>query len=75
MCFNKITIKFLQNTIMEIRVIAAKQKLNYQKTDYTLTWNSGKKEQKERFSPLFELILKELKNEQKDKFKGEQTNE
>ncbi len=60
---------------MEIRSIAVKQNLNYKQKYYTLTCNSGKKEEKTRLFPLFELIMKELENEQKDKFKGGKSND
>ena len=61
---------------MEIRIKANKQNFNFQTLCYTLTEKSSAKEQKERFLPLFNLLLKNLNNEQKiSKEKGELKNE
>ena len=61
---------------MEIRIKANKQNINFQTLCYTLTEKSSAKEQKERFFPLFNLLLKNLNNEQKiSKEKGELKNE
>ena len=61
---------------MEIRIKANKQNFNFQTLCYTLTEKSSAKEQKERFFPLFNLLLKNLNNEQKiSKEKGELKNE
>ena len=49
---------------MEIRIKANKQNFNFQTLCYTLTEKSSAKEQKERFFPLFNLLLKNLNNEQ-----------
>ncbi len=59
--------------IMTIRFIAKKQKLDYQTVDTTI--GSLREIDKKELFPLFELIMKELKNEQKEENKGEQTNE
>lgn len=58
---------------MTIRFIAKKQKLDYQTVDTTI--GSLREIDKKELFPLFELIMKELKNEQKDEIKGGQTNE
>ena len=61
---------------MEIRIKANKQNFNFQTLCYTLTEKSSAKEQKERFFPLFNLLLKNVNNEQKiSKEKGELKNE
>ena len=58
---------------MTIRFIAKKQKVEYQTVDTTI--GSLKEIDKKELFPLFELIMKELKNEQKEKNKGGQINE
>ena len=58
---------------MNIRFIAKKQKVEYQTVDTTI--GSLKETDKKELFPLFELIMKELKNEQKEENKGGQINE
>ena len=60
MCFNKIAVNFCK-IIMQIRIIATKQKLNYHKSDITL---GSKLATIENYFPLFELIMKELDTDQ-----------
>ncbi len=72
MCFNKLQVKFCEK-IMNIRFIAKKQKIEYQTVDTTI--GSLKEIDKKELFPLFELIMKELKNEQKEENKGGQINE
>lgn len=47
---------------MEIKITAVKQKSTYQKTDSAL--GSIKAVNAERYFPLFELMMKELQNNQ-----------
>lgn len=47
---------------MEIKITAVKQKSTYTKTDSTL--GSTKTSTEEKYFPLFELMMKELKNNQ-----------
>ncbi len=65
-------VKFCEK-IMNIRFIAKKQKVEYQTVDTTI--GSLKEIDKKELFPLFELIMKELKNEQKEENKGGQINE
>ncbi len=65
-------VKFCEK-IMNIRFIAKKQKIEYQTVDTTI--GSLKEIDKKELFPLFELIMKELKNEQKEENKGGQINE
>ena len=65
-------VKFCEK-IMNIRFIAKKQKVEYQTVDLTI--GSLKEIDKKELFPLFELIMKELKNEQKEENKGGQINE
>lgn len=58
---------------MEIRIKAVKQKLAYEKTDSTL--GLIMKENKERFFPLFELMLKEINDNQIKNIEGEKNYE
>ncbi len=48
--------------VMEIRIVARKSKSNFKKKNSTL--GSIKPVSKERFFPLFELMMKELETEQ-----------
>lgn len=59
--------------LMEIRLKAVKQKSFYQITDSTL--GSIMHEDDKRFFPLFELIMKEIENEQINNKKGDQNYE
>lgn len=61
MCFNTITDSFC-DSIMEIKITAVKEKSAYQKTDSTL--GSIKEVTKEKLFPLFELMIKELQDQQ-----------
>ncbi len=55
---------------MEIRIIATKKKLGYKMVNSTV--NSSKDEaNKEKFSPLLELMLNDIKNGEKTKSKEE----
>ncbi len=61
MCFNKTTDSFC-DLIMEIKITAVKQKTNYLKTDSTLGLTEATSAV--RYVPLFELMMKELQNNQ-----------
>ena len=55
---------------MEIRIIATKKELGYEMVKSTLD-SYKNKENKERFSPLLELMLDDIKNGEKTKSKEE----
>ena len=55
---------------MEIRIIATKKGLGYEMVKSTLG-SYKNKENKERFSPLLELMLDDIKNGEKSKSKEE----
>lgn len=61
MCFNTTADSFC-DLVMEIKITAVKQKSAYQKTDSAL--GSIKTVTTERYFPLFELMMKELQNNQ-----------
>lgn len=61
MCFNTTTDSFCE-MIMEIKITAVKQKSAYLKADSTL--GSLKAASVDRYFPLFELMRKELQNNQ-----------
>lgn len=61
---------------MEIRINASKESFDFQTLCYTLTAKSFAKEQKERFFPLFDLMIGQMKNKLKSEInKGDDKNE
>ncbi len=65
-------VKFLRKNY-DNTLYCKKQNVEYQTVDTTI--GSLKEIDKKELIPLFELIMKELKKEQKEEVKGGQTNE